>query len=157
MKLALIFAALLMVAWIDAPMPQAQATPKDYREVLKMLRGIEDSLQELSRSKDGEKPDCRGLSPEKTVRCAAEAFDTDVDQALSVWRCESNFGTESPHSDPYHGPFQYLLSTYQSQQNSMPDVMVWYELSRDVHDMRSNILTAVAYAARHGWGPWGCA
>ena len=95
MKLALIFAALLMVAWIDAPMPQAQATPKDYREVLKMLRGIEDSLEELSRSKDGEKDDCRGLSPEKTVRCAAEAFDTSADQALSRVAVRDRAGASS--------------------------------------------------------------
>ena len=115
-------------------------------------------MQGLSRSKDGEKDDCRGLSPEKTVRCASPGVPTpSVEQALSVWRCESNWGVEKAvemgHS--YHGPFQYLYSTYESQQRSMPDVVEWYELVAGRHDMRSNMLTAIAYASRHGWtGTW---
>ena len=47
------------------------------------------------------------------------------------------------------------LQTYECQQDSMPDIVEWYELSPAVHDVRSNILTAVAWASRHGWGPWG--
>jgi hypothetical protein len=103
--------------------------------------------------------ECRGYSPAKTVECAAAKQQPPggASFALSVWQCESNFGTESPHSDPYHGPFQYLTSTYANQRASMPDVTRWFELSPFVHDMRSNIITAVAWAARSGWGPWGCA
>jgi hypothetical protein len=76
-----------------------------------------------------------------------------------VWRCESNFGHEpdGPGGHTYHGPFQFAYTTYAGQQESMPDVVRWFELSPAVHDMRSNILTAVAWAGRHGWGPWSCA
>jgi hypothetical protein len=160
MKLAAI--ALLFVLptnMTDGPASH-EATPGDYREILQMLRGIDRTLDELDAMVDGDwQPECRGYSPEKTVRCAAAAFDPagGAEKALSVWRCESNFGVEPPHTDAYHGPFQYLYSTYASQQGSMPDVVRWYDLSPAVHDVRSNILTAVAWAARNSWSPWGCA
>lgn len=105
--------------------------------------------------------ECRGYSPAKTVECAAAKQQPPggVSEALAVWSCESNFGTESgsewDHS--YHGPFQYLPSTYANQRAAMPDVTKWFELSTLVHDMRSNIITAVAWASRYGWGPWSCA
>jgi hypothetical protein len=108
---------------------------------------------------DGWNKECRGYSPAKTVTCAAVKQDPPggVHFALSVWRCESNFGTEPPHSDSYHGPMQYAIGTYAGQRASMPDVTRWFELSRLVHDVRSNIVTAIAWAHRHGWGPWSCA
>jgi hypothetical protein len=121
------------------------------------LHKAKEKIVELRAMVKGEPSDCRGLSPEKTVRCAADTFGTNEEQAVAVWQCESNFGVEPPHTDAYHGPFQYLYSTYQSQQESMPDVVKWFELSPAVHDVRSNIMTAVAWASRHGWGPWGCA
>jgi hypothetical protein len=105
--------------------------------------------------------ECRGYSPAKTVECAAAKFEPPggASTALAIWQCESNFGTESgsewDHS--YHGPYQFAVGTYGGQRASMPDVTEWYELSTLVHDMRSNILTAVAWAARNGWGPWSCA
>ena len=161
MKLGAIALMFVVPMVIDPGVVSHRATPQDYREILKMLAGVEDRLETLAdavhdRAKD-EKPDCRGLSPEKTVRCAAHTFGVSEEQAVSVWQCESNFGTEPPHTDAYHGPFQYLYSTYASQQASMPDVVDWYELSPAVHDMRSNILTAVAWAARNSWSPWSCA
>jgi hypothetical protein len=142
-----------------------EATAQDYKELLKELRELTSSIETLKsittggRAKAGWQPECRGYSPEKTVRCAAVRFEPEGGQekAVSVWRCESNFGTEPPHTDPYHGPFQYLYSTYEGQRAAMPDVVEWYDLSAAVHDMRSNILTAVAWAARHGWGAWSCA
>lgn len=152
--IALLF--VLPTTMTDGP-PSHKATPADYREILQMLRGIDQTLDHLDAMVDGDKPDCRDLSPEKTVRCAAETFGVSTEQAVAVWQCESNFGVEPPHTDAYHGPFQYLASTYISQQESMPDVVRWFELSPAVHDVRSNILTAVAYAARHGWGAWSCA
>lgn len=158
----LVLSLALFTPWVLDGGPQEPATIKDYKEVLTMLQEVDESLDELEamvgRTKSDEGPaDCRGLSPEKTVRCAAETFGVNVGAAVAVWRCESNFGTEGVHSDAYHGPFQYLYSTYEGQQNAMPDVVRWFELSPAVHDMRSNILTAVAWAARHGWGPWSCA
>lgn len=103
--------------------------------------------------------ECRGYSPAKTVICAAvkQQPPGGVSEALSVWRCESNFGVEPPHSDPYHGPMQYAVGTYAGQRASMPDVKRWFDLSTLVHDVRSNIVTAIAWAHRHGWGPWSCA
>ena len=87
-----------------------------------MLRGIEESLEELSRSKDGEKDDCRGLSPEKTVRCAAQAFGYERGTGgVAYGGARSVFGhgaDEMGHS--YHGPFQYLYCTYESQQARCP-------------------------------------
>jgi hypothetical protein len=158
MKLGVI--ALLFVVpmtMTDGP-PSHEATLADYREILQMLRGIDQTLDHLDAmvSKD-ESTDCRDLSPEKTVRCAADTFGVSEEQAVSVWQCESNFGVEPPHTDAYHGPYQYAYSTYESQQASMPDVVKWYELSPAVHDVRSNIVTAVAWASRHGWSPWSCA
>jgi hypothetical protein len=154
-------------ARMDTPLAlgeSTRATAADYREIVQMLRGIGRSLDELDailhgRAPQGWQPECRGYSPEKTVRCAAAAFDPagGAAKAISVWECESNFGIEPPHTDAYHGPFQYLYSTFASQQESMPDVVNWYELSPAVHDVRSNILTAVAWAARNSWSPWGCA
>ena len=104
--------------------------------------------------------ECRGYSPAKTVTCAAVKQRVGVETALSVWCCESNFGAEPTGSrwgHSYHGPMQFAVSTYSSQRASMPDVTRWFELSRLVHDTRSNIVTAIAWAHRHGWGPWSCA
>jgi hypothetical protein len=140
------------VGWIDGPPPtRTHYSWKSLGEDLAHLRASIHKVEHLIH------PDCRDLSPEKTVRCAADLFGVSEEQAVSVWSCESGFGTESPHTDAYHGPFQYLYSTYQSQQESMPDVVEWHELSPAVHDMRSNVMTAIAYAARNGWGPWSCA
>jgi hypothetical protein len=159
MKLGAIALMFVLPMAITDGTPPERASLRDYREVLQMLRGIDrtlDNLEDAVHGKD-EPTDCRKLSPEKTVRCAADTFGVSEEQAVAVWRCESNFGIEPDHSDAYHGPFQYLYSTYASQQASMPDVVKWYELSPAVHDVRSNILTAVAWSARHGWGPWSCA
>lgn len=146
-----------------------RATAKDYAELLQQLEELSASVKELKvltsggTLEQGEEnewqQDCRGYSPSKTVRCAAAKLRPEggVTKALSVWRCESGWGRETPHTDAYHGPFQYLYSTYDSHQEAMPDVVRWYKLSAAVHDMRSNILTAVAWAARDGWGPWTCA
>jgi hypothetical protein len=146
----------------DAPVASIKATTADYRGILRMLREIDRTLTELDvmvTGRGGWQSECRGYSPEKTVRCAAVKFDPagGAEKAISVWRCESNFGVEPAHSDAYHGPFQFLYSTYASEQDSMPNVVEWYDLSPAVHDVRSNILTAVAWAARHSWGPWSCA
>ena len=108
---------------------------------------------------NGWNAECRGYSPAKTVRCAAVKQRVSVSEALSVWRCESDWGVEpGSHWDhSYHGPMQYAIGTYAGQRASMPDVRRWFELSTLVHDVRSNIVTAVAWAHRHGWGPWTCA
>lgn len=158
--LILVLAALLAgTAWTDAP-PQARYTWADLAHDLADLRS---NIKEAEAMIQGKwQPDCRGYSPEKTIRCAAHAFGVSEEQAVSCWHDESNFGIEpnGPMGHSYHGPFQYLPSTYQSQQTSMPDVVRWFELSPAVHDVRSNILTAIAWASRHGWGPWtapGCA
>ena len=102
--------------------------------------------------------DCRNYGAEQTVKCIAEKQNPPggVSKALFVWRCESGFKYEGSHGDSYHGPFQYLTSTYESQLKSMPDIRRWFELSSNVHDPRSNIITAIAWAARNHWGPWSC-
>jgi hypothetical protein len=148
---------------MGAPDTSGPATAQDYEELMAAFAEVKTSLAEFETVVAGDRRrwnhDCRGYTPAKTVRCAAVKFQPEggMAKALSVWRCESGWGTEPPHSDAYHGPFQYLYSTYDSQQDSMPNVVRWYDLSASVHDMRSNMLTAVAWAARHGWGPWSCA
>lgn len=94
-----------------------------------------------------------------TIECAAEALDPigGLPKVLNVWGCESGWGVEPPHTDSYHGPFQYLRSTFHSQQSQMPGVVGRYDLPRRVHSPRANILTAVGWA-RWSWRPWaGCA
>lgn len=153
----------MTLAFLPGGAGERTTITQDYREILQMLRHLDDTLDDLGAvvglDVGGWQPECRGYSPEKTVRCAAETFRTSVDQALAVWRCESGWGVEPGGNTGhvYHGPFQYLYSTYASQQSSMPDIVRWFDLSPAVHDVRSNILTAIAWASRHGWGPWGCA
>lgn len=104
--------------------------------------------------------ECRyGRDAEHIVRCAAWRLEPPggVTKALSVWRCELGSAFEQPHSDPYHGPFQYLIDTFTGQYKHIPDVARWFDIPRKVHSPRANIVTAVAWAARHGWGPWSCA
>lgn len=136
------------------------ATAKDYKELAAALQEVQSSLNEfetaVAAGSGRWNDECRGYSPAKTVKCAAVKFQPPggMAQALSCWRDESGWGSEPSHSDAYHGPFQYLYSTYESQQDSMPNVVRWYDLSASVHDMRSNMMTAVAWAARHSWSPW---
>ena len=103
--------------------------------------------------------ECRNYSAKMTVRCAAILQDPPggVEKAVAVWECESGFGQEYSHSDSYHGPFQYMTSTYTGQRLMLDDVRRWFELSPYVHDVRSNIVLAVAWAAHYDWGPWSCA
>lgn len=145
-----------------SPATEEPPRMKDYLELALALEQVQTTISELETmvASDGKwGKECRDYSPAKTVRCAAVKFRPPggVDMALSVWRCESNFGTESPHSDSYHGPFQYALGTYAGQRAMMPDVVRWNKLSSLVHDTRSNIMMAVAWAAHHDWGPWTCA
>jgi hypothetical protein len=93
------------------------------------------------------------------VRCAASRLQPPggAAKALDVWMCESGTKYDPAGDHVYHGPFQYLRSTFQSQFQSIPDVTRWFELRFAVHSPRSNIVTAIAWAARHGWGPWTCA
>ena len=158
--IALMF--VLPMMWTEGP-PSHNATASDYREILRMLRGIDDSLDHLDAlvSKD-DRTECRELSPEKTVRCAAGEFHPPggAEKAVAVWRCESGWGIERTTAGHiHHGPLQMLASTFLSQQAAIPDVVRWYELSADVHDPRSNILTGVAWSAKmNSWSPWaGCA
>jgi hypothetical protein len=102
---------------------------------------------------------CRGLTPESTVRCIARKLDPigGVPKAVSVWRCEGGIGrAENPHSDPYHGPGQYLVSTFNSHWESQPAIRRGWDLVKDEHDMRSNMVMMIGYA-RRSWSPWSCA
>lgn len=102
---------------------------------------------------------CRNLNARQTVVCAAKALHPvgGVSQALGVWNCESGWlHGEPPHSDAYHGPFQYLKSTFHEQLSSMPAVRAQWDLTPRVHNVRANIVTAVAWG-RRSWSPWGCA
>jgi hypothetical protein len=103
--------------------------------------------------------ECRNYSPAKTVQCVAtkQRPPGGVEEALAVWNCESGFGLEGYHDDPYHGPFQYMSSTYTAQRLALDDISRWFDLSTDVHDVRSNIVLAVAWAAHYSWAPWRCA
>jgi len=95
-----------------------------------------------------------------TVRCAGRHFGGHrlVRTALRIGRCESGLaGVEAPHSDPYHGTYQYVASTFASQQDAMPAVVRGFDLSDAVHNMRANVVTAVAWMSKHGTGPWSCA
>lgn len=102
--------------------------------------------------------ECRGYTPAKAVRCASARFNPPggARMALAIYRCESGWAKEPAHSDAYHGVMQYMHSTYDSQRASMPDVQRWFRTGPDPHDMRSAVVTAVAWAARHGWYPWTC-
>lgn len=96
----------------------------------------------------------------KTVRCAGRAFGNraDVRKALFVGTCESGLTAEkAPHSTPYHSTFQYLSSTFASQQAQMPVVVRRYDLSDKVHNPRANVIMAVAWGIRRTWSPWSCA
>jgi hypothetical protein len=103
--------------------------------------------------------DCRYKDAERIVRCAAWKLQPPggAAEALSLWRCESGTKYDPPGDHVYHGPFQYLRSTFRSQYQHIPDVVRWFELKMKVHDPRSNIVTAIGWAARYGWGPWSCA
>lgn len=93
-----------------------------------------------------------------TIRCASEVLHPigGVEKALSVFNCETPALPEPSHSDSYHGPFQYLKSTFHSQQSLMPGIVGRYDLKRGVHNIRSNIITAIGWA-RWSWSPWTCA
>lgn len=103
---------------------------------------------------------CRKATAPKIARCFAREFGGHrlVRTALRVGRCESGLdGREAPHSDPYHGEYQYLTSTYSSQQDQIPAQVSKYDLSHDVHNTRGNIGTAIIWASKHGWdGTWSC-
>jgi hypothetical protein len=95
-----------------------------------------------------------------TIRCAADIFHPPggKSKALSVADCESNFHAENGgHYDSYHGTYQYMTSTFKDHQNRMPAVVNNYSLAGIVHNARANIMTAIAWASKHGWSPWSCA
>jgi hypothetical protein len=93
-----------------------------------------------------------------TIECASEALEPigGLSKALDVFNCETPAIPEPPHTDSYHGPFQYLKSTFHSQQSAMPGVVNRYDLPRRVHSPRANVVTAIAWA-RWSWSPWACA
>lgn len=103
---------------------------------------------------------CRKNTSPKIARCFARDFGgrSLVRKALAVGRCESGLdGREAAHADPYHGEYQYLVSTFHSQQNQIPAQVSKYDLGGEVHNDRANIGTAVIWASKYGWGPWSCA
>lgn len=92
-----------------------------------------------------------------TVRCAGRKFGSTA-KALDVGQCESSL-TAHDYVGPYYSTYQYLLGTFASQQREMPAVRRGYDLKRRVTNMRANVITAVAWGAKHSWpsGTWSCA
>lgn len=96
----------------------------------------------------------------RTVRCAGLRYGSraDVHTALRIGRCESGLTAEkAPHSGDHHGTYQYLVSTFHSQQRQMRAVTRGMDLSHHVHNMRANVVTAVAWMIKRTTGPWSCA
>lgn len=96
---------------------------------------------------------------EATIRCVAAKQGTSAAQALSVYGCETGHPYESPHTDGYHGPFQYAVSTFKAQYENVKREMrrVYGHVAKRVHNIRANVTTAIVWAGRYGWGPWSCA
>jgi hypothetical protein len=98
---------------------------------------------------------------ERMIRCVAAKEDPPggAAEALSVYNCETGHPIEAPHSDPYHGPMQYLVSTFQSQYDRVATRLrqAYGKVVERVHNVRANITTAIVWAGRYGWGPWSCA
>jgi hypothetical protein len=90
----------------------------------------------------------------RTVRCAGHRFGGAA-TALRVGDCESSL-TAHDYVGPYYSTFQFLASTFASQQSMIPKVVRGFDLKRHVTNMRANVITAVAWASKHGWGPWSC-
>jgi hypothetical protein len=96
----------------------------------------------------------------KTTRCAADFFGNrnDIRYVLSIGNCESTLTAEKVrHSTSYHGVFQYHKSTFHSQLRDMGAVRRNWDLSRRVHNPRSNIVLASAWIIRRTASPWACA
>lgn len=90
----------------------------------------------------------------RTVRCAGKRFGGTA-TALRVGDCESSL-TAHDYVGPYFSTYQYLTGTFGSQQHMIPSVVKAFDLKRNVTNMRANVITAVAWASKHGWGPWSC-
>ena len=97
---------------------------------------------------------------EATIRCVAAREDVSADEALSVWRCESGWAYEEPHSDCCHGPMQYMRDTFRAQFDQLKQAIRrrYGEVAERVHNVRANITTAVVFIGHGGsWSPtWAC-
>jgi len=96
---------------------------------------------------------------ERTIRCVASKQGVSATQALSVYGCETGHPYEAPHTDSYHGPMQYAVSTFKGQYENVKREMRrrYGHVVKRVHNIRANVTVAIMWASRHGWGPWSCA
>jgi hypothetical protein len=93
----------------------------------------------------------------RTARCGARAFGGSPSLDVRVLACEGGWEPEPSRTSIYHGPAQYLRSTYEAERASMPAIRRRWDLSRSVHSPRSNILLFTAWMAKRSTAPWACA
>lgn len=93
----------------------------------------------------------------RVIRCAARFYDGDAGYIIAIGNCESGLEREPDPSSIYHGPMQYLASTYAAQRSQLPAVTRRYEIPRQVHSVRGQLVLATAWITKRSASPWGCA
>jgi hypothetical protein len=101
-----------------------------------------------------------GWSPQEiaaTIRCAVQhwAVSGGEGEALSVASCESGLNEKAYNPGGYAGVYQHAVRYWGSRFNSLKPT--WWSLRRSVFNGRSNVVIAIRYASRYGWGAWSCA
>lgn len=94
----------------------------------------------------------------KTIRCAVGKFPVTggLTKASAIAERESGFheGAQNPTSSAC-GVYQFVSGTWDGVHTMFHPFWHRWELRHYCTNGRANVLAAIRYAHRHGWGPWG--
>lgn len=92
----------------------------------------------------------------QTIRCAVQHWSVSggEGEAMSVASCESGLNEKAYNSGGYAGVYQHAIRYWSSRFASLRPR--WWNLKHSIWNGRSNVVIAIRYAARYGWGAWSC-
>jgi len=153
--------AALTLAWILGGTGEGQSRQAEHTTRLGNLRlaGTENANWRQAQCRYRHLEDGWGWSYREvalTIGCAVKHWPVfgGLDKAMSVASCESGLNELAWNPGGYAGVYQHAIAYWPARLANLAPV--WWKLRSSIFNARSNVVIAIRYAARYGWGAWSC-